>query len=747
MPESRDGSPLGHPQAGPTALVRVKFGPFTLDLADRKLRKGEEQVPLPSRALDALAYLITHRNRALDRDEIIAAVWHDVAVTDDSLIHAVSVIRRALGDDPSHASFIETIPRRGYRFVGHVVETVDSSEPENLPTADAAESFVKALPASGAMWPWRTPIAAAVIVVVIAAAIVSGRRAFTGATNLTAVRVEQVAPRGTTIVSGGMVSPTGRQLAFVARDEVTERTALWLRDLDTNEPRMLPGTDGAAHAFFSPDGHQIAFFRSGELVATDLSSGRLRTIATVHGAPAGGSWGTGGVIVFAEWMTGLFAVPAEGGHVSSVTRLDHTALDVAHAWPHFLPDGEHFLYQVVSPDNTRAGVYVSSVDGRTSTRLLDEAAAATYVPPGFLLYAQRGMLMVEPFDAVRLRLGGRAVLLSRDLTAPSLVEGNVISASQDMLAFRTGPDKQQLTWVDRAGVPQGSLALPTSLFNFRVSPDGQYLLGASSLTDSTGLWRVDLARRHSTQLAADGIAPLWSPDGRRVAFTSRAGLDLHVQGEGDDAHLEPLVSDQSVKVLNDWSARSQAIIYTRHDAATKLDLWHVPLAGGGPRPLLNSTFNEAQARISPDGRWLAYVTDTTGTQEVYVRRYPELDAPRQVSVGGGGQPQWRLDQRELFYLSPDRSLMAVTISSDSGHMSSIGTPRRLFRTSIAEGPSAARDSYAVMPDGRSFLIDARRNSSTEPITVMLDWAAGLTSAPPLQPSVRRAPEVARGGMR
>jgi Tol biopolymer transport system component len=215
-----------------------------------------------------------------------------------------------------------------------------------------------------------------------------------------------------------------------------------------------------------------------------------------------------------------------------------------------------------------------------------------------------------------------------------------------------------------------------------------------------------------------------------------------VQGEGGDAHLEPLVSDQSVKVLNDWSARSQAIIYTRHDAATKLDLWHVPLAGGGPRPLLNSTFNEAQARISPDGRWLAYVTDTTGTQEVYVRRYPELDAPRQVSVGGGGQPQWRLDQRELFYLSPDRSLMAVTIS-DGGHMSSIGMPRRLFRTSIAEGPSAARDSYAVMPDGRSFLIDARRALTTEPITVMLDWTAGLTSMPAAQPAGRDATEVAR----
>jgi DNA-binding winged helix-turn-helix (wHTH) protein/Tol biopolymer transport system component len=741
MPESRDGSPLGRPQAGQTQRAGVRFGPFTLDLTDRKLRKGEDTVPLPSRAFDALAYLITHRNRALDRDEIIAAVWHDVAVTDDSLIHAVSVVRRALGDDPSHASFIETIPRRGYRFVGHV-EPVNSPEPEpaGQPSTAAAAPTIESQPTSRR--PWRMAMAAAVIVVVIAAAAAYVRRGLASTTDTTTVRLEQVAPPGTTIVSGGVVSPTGRQLAFVARDEITERTALWIRALDANEPRMLPGTDGAAHAFFSPDGQQIAFFRTGELVATDLGGGHLRRIATVHGAPAGGSWGTGGVIVFAEWMTGLYAVPAAGGRVAPVTRLDHTALDVAHAWPQFLPDGEHFLYQVVSPDSTRAGVYVSSVDGRTSTRLLDEAASATYVPPGFLLYAQREMLMAEPFDAARLRLGGRAVLLSRNLTAPSLVEGNVISASRDTLAFRTGTGKQQLTWVDRAGLPQGSLDVPTSMFNFRVSPDGQYLLAASSLTDSTGLWRVDLARRHSTQLASDGIAPLWSPDGRRVAFTSRAGLDLHVQAESSDVRLQPLVSDQSVKVLNDWSARSQTIIYTRHDAATKLDLWHLPLAGGGPRPLLNSTFNEAQARISPDGRWLAYVTDSTGTQEVYVRRYPELDAPRQVSAGGGGQPQWRPDHRELFYLSPDRSLMAVTVT-DTGNMASFGAPRRLFRTSIAEGPSAARDSYAVMPDGRSFLIDARASFTTEPITVMLHWAAGLTSMPAVEPGGRGATEVAR----
>jgi eukaryotic-like serine/threonine-protein kinase len=741
MPESRDPSPLGRPQAGQARLAPIKFGPFTLDLEARKLRRGGEPIHLPSRALGALAYLIEHRDRPVDREEIIAAVWHDVAVTDDSLIHAVSVIRRALGDDPSHASFIETIPRRGYRFVGKI-ESVEPADPVPgvLPDVDAALPSQPHLVSRH----WRPAIAAPLILIVIAAAIVVGRSALTGDRSPDAsTHLEQMAPPGTTIVSGAAVSPAGRYLAFVARDERTGKTALWVRAMDAIEPRMLPDTEGASHPFFSPDGQIVAFFRNGQLIAVDMTGTRRRTVAPVRGAPAGGSWGADNVIVFAEWMTGLFAVAASGGPVWSLTHLDHTALDVAHAWPQFLPDGRRFLYQVVSPDTTRAGVYVSSLDSRTSTRLLDDAAVATYVAPGFLLYVQRDMLMAEPFDADQLRLGGRAVLLSRGMTAPSLAEGNVVSASRDMLAFRAGAGKQQLTWVDRSGLRQGALEVPASMFNFRVSSDGQYVLAASSLTDATGVWLVDLARRHSTQLASDGIAPLWSPDGTLVAFTSRAGLDVHVRPSNALARVEPLFSDQSVKVLNDWSARSQAIIYTRHDPLTKLDLWHVPLTGGAARPLLNSAFNEAHARISPDGRWLAYVSDKTGTQEVYVRRYPDVDVPRQVSNGGGEQPQWRADQRELFYLSPDRSLMAATIVDP--REVSFEAPRRLFRTSIVEGPSAARDSYAAMPDGRSFLIDSRRDTSTEPISLLLHWAAGLTSRPAPPPQPRNITEVARRG--
>jgi DNA-binding winged helix-turn-helix (wHTH) protein/Tol biopolymer transport system component len=699
------------PESRPSPLVR--FGAYTLDPAARKLWRGAERLPLPSRAVDALAYLVAHCGRVVEKDEIIAAVWHDVAVTDDSLIHAVSVIRRALGDDPGQPSFVETVPRRGYRFVAPVevvrarVDGDDAAEPDR--------------------WRWVGALTAAGLVLATVAG-VAVYRIRTGDTNPGgAVSLQQAAPSGTTIVSGGVVSPTGGHLVLVAQDDRTGQTALWIRAVDSADARMIPGTTGGSKPFFSPDGRRIAFFASGRLMAADLAGGNARTIATVRGAPAGGTWGTGGVIVFAEWTTGLSAVAATGGSVSALTRLDHAALDVAHAWPQFLPDGRRFLYQIVSPDGIRSGVYVASLDGQDGRRLLDQVSAATYVDPGFLLYLQNGMLMAEPFDVNRLRLGGRAVVLARGVAPASLAEGSGVSASREVVAFRSSPSERQLTWVDRSGARQGALNVPSSMFNFRISPDGRSILAASSLTDSTGVWLVDLTRRHSTQLAADGMAAIWSPDGRRLAFTSRGGLDLHVrQSTGDDG-LEPLVSDPSVKVLNDWSGTARTIIYTRHDSSTLLDLWHVPVAGGAGQPLLRTAFNEAQARLSSDGRWLAYMSDSSGIQEVYVRRYPELDAPRKVSVGGGSQPQWRADQQELFYLAPDRSLMAVTVRPAASELA--GEPRRLFRAPITGSPSDARDSYAVMPDGRSFLIDGRRDASPASITVMRHWSAGLTSPP------------------
>ena len=702
MPETQDSA--------------VHFGEFTLDAPARRLYRAGRNIPLPSRAVAALAYLIAHRDRIVDKDELITAAWRDVAVTDDSLVHAISVLRRALGDDPARPSFIETIPRRGYRFIGPLIA---DAEPAPLPLATVS----KVERSAHALW-----FLAAALLLAGAAFVVY--RAAPADDVSRGARVQQAAPPGTDLVSDGVVSPDGGYLAFVARDNGSGRTALWLRALNEGQARPLTGTDDALQPFFSPDGRTIAYFARGRLVAREIKSGRTRTVAAVQGAPAGGSWSTTGNIVFAEWTTGLYAVSVDGGAVSPLTRLDHAALDVAHAWPQFLPDGRHFLYQVISPDAARAGVYAGATGAEPSVRLLDEATAATYVAPGVLVYALRGMLMAESFDAARLQLGGRPVLLASDVAPPSLERGHGISASPGVLTFRAGTGKQHLTWVDRAGTPQGTLEVPSPMFNFRVSPGGEYVAAASSLTDATGVWLVDIARRHSTQLEPDGIAPLWSPDGASLAFTSRGGLDLHVRPNAGTRAARPLVSDQSVKVLNDWSRERQQIIYTRHDPATKLDLWELSLPQATNRPLLATPFNEVQARISPDGRWIAYASDASEMQEVYVRRYPQLDRPQLVSRGGGAQPQWRADRQELFYLAPGGSLMAVPVSG--GDLLTFSAPRRLLRIPTRDSPSGARDSYAVMPDGRSFLIDAHGDREPAAIAVLLGWATGLTPS-------RRAP--------
>jgi len=692
--------------------VGFRLGVFTLDLRGRSLLRDNQAIVLPARAFDALVFLVTHRDRLVEKDEIVAAVWRDVAVTDDSLIHAVSVLRRALGDDPTRPAFIETVPRHGYRFIGPVEELVEPGQ------AQESTPNQRAVP----LWLRPASIAAAAAAVIATLGLL---QYVTHDSSPTSVRLDQPAPPGTSLVSDGVVSPSGRHLAFVARDAQSGRSALWVRALASSEPYPLPGTTAASNPFWSPDGRTLAFFANGKLMAVDVSGGPARLIADVTGSPAGGSWGTRGVILFADSMRGLYAVSDSGGPVRQITRVDHAATDPWYAWPQFLPDSRHFLYQVVAIDGSRAGIFAGSLDSPESVRLL-EASAATFAPPGYLLYVQHDMLMAETLDLERMTLSGRPVLLARGLSAPSLAEGNVVSGSRELLAFREGTRRQQLTQVDRSGAAWGGdIDTPVALSNVRLSPDGGSLLATGSVTDAPGVWLVDLVRRQQTRLSADGLGSVWSPDGRRIAFTTRGGRDLFVRSARDGADARIVATDAFVKIVNDWSPDGRQMIYAQIDAETKLDLWSIPASGGTPTPLLKTAFNEAQARISPDGRWIAYVTEQSGAGEVWVRRYPQMDEPRQVSVGGGGQPQWRSDQSELFYLSPGHALMAV--DAPGAGRPSFGAPRRLFHTSMVGAPSDVRDSYAVMPDGATFLVyAARETAGPAPITVIRNWAAGLT---------------------
>ena len=712
------------------------FDEFTLDVAARKLLRGGIATPLPSRAFDALVYLVERRQRLVQKNELIDAIWAGVVVTDDSLTHAISALRRALADERAHPKYIETVPRRGYRFIG-VVQTdeqilesrvePESRQPVAAPATRAAEAPLPERRFARIKW----VSAGVAVIAALAVATVWVRLSPSRDAAARSIWLSQPSPPEASIASGGVLSPDGRYLAFIARDDVAGGSALWVRSLQSNALERLPGTEDALKPFWSPDSRRIGFFASGKLMRVDVTGRALRAVADVDVVVAGGTWGPDDTILFALWPSGLYSVPADGdGRVETVAKLDRQARDIAFAWPQFLPDGRRFLYQVVSLDAARSGAYVGNLDTHESFRLLAGNSAATFAAPRHVLYVENNMLIAAELDEDRLELTGRASVVARDVSPPLLGTDNVMSAAGHLLAFQHGVRKQNLGWFDRAGQNVGTLPLPTTLFNPRISPDQSSLVATSAVTDNPGLWLASLARAEVARLETDAIAPLWAPAGDRIAFTARDGFDLLVRPVEGTEPTQLLISDDSIKLLGDWSPNGAELVYTRIDGAASFDLWIAQADDGSARPLLATPANEMQARISPDGRWIAYASDESGALEVYVQRYPELGDKHRVSSSGGGQPQWRADQRELFYLSADRAVTAVPV--DMSAEVAFGAPHALFRAAVAGNPADARDLYAAAADGSKFLLDSpvEDEAVDRPITVIVDWAAGMAAAAP-----------------
>jgi Tol biopolymer transport system component len=528
------------------------------------------------------------------------------------------------------------------------------------------------------------------------------------------------------------VSPDGRMVAAVVVG-AEGKSSLYVRGLEREEMRKLPDSENAAHPFWSPDSRWIGFFAGDKLKKVDTAGGPALVLCDTQDG-RGGSWSREGVIIFQpRFSDPLFKVSAGGGTPEPLTKLDEKQFHVAHRWPMFLPDGRRFLFYVVATTNPamseHSGIYLGSLDSPEIRQVLRVDSRMAYAQ-GTLLYKRGSTLMAQPFDPEQAKLTGDSLPLAAEVSGGSYSWGGADFgvSDQGVLAYRagTGGGQTELTWIDRAGKHLGQIGGSDFYNDVRLSRDS-LRVAVNIGRDAGDLWLIDLGRGVRTRFTfdpADDAVPVFSPDGTRVAFvSSRKGMgDLFwrdARGTGEEVLL---FSSGTQLVASDWSPDGRLILLASLSRKTGFDLWTYSLEEKKAEPWLEGPLDQYQARISPNGRWIAYASDESGRQEVYVQTFPAKQEGRWQVSNGGGQPSWRSDGKEIYYQTTDGTMMAADVRTEGAF--DVGTPHPLFK---AQFKSAISTNYDVTPDGKRFLANVLKDSDRSGLstTVVLNWLAAL----------------------
>jgi Tol biopolymer transport system component len=556
-----------------------------------------------------------------------------------------------------------------------------------------------------------------------------------------AVRFEIPPPERATFVTGGMISPDGRRIAFAARSDRGFMT-IWVRSLDSVEARPLTGTNArniGLALFWSPDSRFVGYAADGSLKKVDVSGGPPQTLAILDGTYRGGAWSRDGVVIFGLQGKGLRRVPADGGTVSVLTNVNPSR-ETSHIEPVFLPDGRRFLYTRLASPRDQSGVYVGTLDAGAESadpnRLLFASTGAVFAPTsspnvGQLLFVRGGTLMTQPFDAGRVKLSGEAVALAENM--PDVGARAFSASATGVLTFRGAgaTSGSRLIWFDRQGKSLGEVGPPALYGDVVLAPDEKTLIVSQRdpQSETAHLWIVDLQRQVRSRLnPGDELdyAPAASHDGR-VVFTSGITGDLHIRSANGAGDAELLVRSANLKHSNDWSADGRFILYDEHHPSRRQDLWVVAVAGDRkPIPFVTTPADEYFAQFSPDDRWVAYASDESGRREIYVRdfapdRVPAVGSARiTISTAGGDKPRWRPDGKEIYYIAPGGKMMAVPVKPGPPFEPGVAVP--LFDTNVA-----GTLSYDVTADGRFLVntISGQDSVASPPITVVMNWQAAL----------------------
>ena len=706
-----------------------EFGDFRLDASERLLSSRGVTVPLTPKAIDLLLALVDQPGRLLDKETLLKKVWPDTFVEENNLADNIFKLRRVLGDGENRLKFIETVPKRGYRFVADVraVGQLTERGPEQVQQvvaepprqAERAEGQVPR-PAANTRRPvsvsWLVAGAMTLLVLALGAGYV--RR---GTPEAPRILKAELLPPDNASFGEIAVSPDGKWLAFTAA--TGSRVQLWLRSLAHDEAIPLESTDGASHPFWSPDSRFVGFFAGGKLKKVKLGD-RLPATLCPASVGTGGTWSREGVILFTVLgVSRILRVPASGGIPEVVLRADPGETDLHE--PFFLPDGQRFLYLVISSRKDAGGIYVGSLDGKLRQRVLAHDSNVAFVAGdanshhrGFLLFGREGGLMAQAFDSETLRVSGEVETIAARL---GTVQGanisyrrrNFTASDNGLLVYDPHTDRQrtQLLWVDRNGKPLHLLAQLDNVSSPSLSPDESRIVVSRKdlASNNNDLWLTDSLGNNPVRFTFDpgsDLLGLWSPDGQRIVWTStrNGSFDLYekeVSGKGKD---KLLLRSEQPKFPLDWSRDGRFLLYRQINPQTNHDIFVLPTSGDRkPFPYLQTSAMENGGAFSPNGNWIAYNSDESGRYEVYVESFPTHGGKRQISLAGGSGPRWRADGKELYYYSLDGRLMAVSVKGGGASLTT-GAPTVLF--AFRRASATIVPSYAVTRNGQRFLLSA-----------------------------------------
>ncbi|MGH9849519.1 MAG: protein kinase domain-containing protein, partial [Blastocatellia bacterium] len=646
------------------------------------------------------------------------------------------IVRRCLEKKPEHRF-------HSAHDLGFALEALSMSGSSGAKRMEAAQAMETATLTKRGGWRERVAwiVAGIVSLIALALGVAYFRRP---APEAETVRLSVTPPEGATRFDFPAISPDGRTLAFIAT--VAGKTQLWVRPLNsTNAKPLAEVGDVSMKPFWSPDSRFIGFIEDGKLKKIALTGGAPETLCdAVNRLGYGGAWNREGVILFTTaGLPGIRRTSANGGAATAVTTVDGSRGEIGHSAPIFLPDGRRFLFYNAASDPARRGAYLASLDGGETNLLLplDAPPVGVVANPAardedYLIFMRQGALLAQSFDFSRGQPLGEPLRLAQQVKmAPrggGYTDTQASVSANGVLVLVEGGANRRLTWFDRAGKKLGTLGSSGADSVPRISRDDQRLAVGrlDPQTLNADIHWFDLARKTERRFTEDpGVDsfPLWSPDGSRIVWTSsqNGAGNLYWKAASGAGPDEALYRSANVKFALDWSADGRFILYVENDPLTNQDLWVLPLEGGKPWSWLKTQYAESFGRFSPDGKWIAYPSNESGRNEIYLQAFvpgdPASGGRWRLSTNGGANPLWRRDGRELTYISADNKLMVVEVTL--GEEVKYGTPMELFALDTIWVETIGR-GRAMTGDGQRFLfVTSAEETSLTPFTVVQNWMA------------------------